>query len=48
MKTKNRRSTTLKDKNKTRKIYGGDIDKHGVQRPPLRKVEPKKIYFFEK
>jgi hypothetical protein len=35
MKTKNRRSTTLKDKNKTRKIYGGDIDKHNIFRKIL-------------
>jgi len=35
MKTKNRRSAILKHKNKTRKIYGGDIDKHNIFRKIL-------------
>ena len=35
MKTKNRRSIILKHKNKTRKIYGGDLDKHNIFRKIL-------------
>jgi hypothetical protein len=35
MTTKNRRSIILKHKNKTRKIYGGDIDKHNIFRKIL-------------
>jgi len=35
MKTKNRRPTLVKYKNKTRKIYGGEIDKHNIFRKIL-------------